>query len=73
MEQYGKEHGNDAVTPFVGVWIETITTLIFLQLSFVTPFVGVWIETSMPRLPFRLLIVTPFVGVWIETRPPPDK
>ena len=33
------------VTPFVGVWIETI----FLQLQhphdYVTPFVGVWIET----------------------------
>ena len=34
------------VTPFVGVWIETLmTSLIDLENS-VTPFVGVWIETD---------------------------
>ena len=33
------------VTPFVGVWIETLSR-IALRLAFtVTPFVGVWIET----------------------------
>ena len=37
------------VTPFVGVWIET---LILSRSSFtlkVTPFVGVWIETTSQR------------------------
>ena len=34
-----------AVTPFVGVWIETLDLLICLVKKYVTPFVGVWIET----------------------------
>ena len=55
------------VTPFVGVWIETILQAATLKGWQVTPFVGVWIETrcrpSMPKPP----PVTPFVGVWIET------
>ena len=33
------------VTPFVGVWIETVDASVSLQKSQVTPFVGVWIET----------------------------
>ena len=35
----------DAVTPFVGVWIETIDTRYVPFDIDVTPFVGVWIET----------------------------
>ena len=34
------------VTPFVGVWIETSTTMGRQRPRWVTPFVGVWIETS---------------------------
>ena len=33
------------VTPFVGVWIETVLRLVNVQTNPVTPFVGVWIET----------------------------
>ncbi len=33
------------VTPFVGVWIETIEPLWNRKKHIVTPFVGVWIET----------------------------
>ena len=35
----------NAVTPFVGVWIETLCNVDYLTPSSVTPFVGVWIET----------------------------
>ena len=33
------------VTPFVGVWIETLYPILLYSLENVTPFVGVWIET----------------------------
>ena len=35
-----------AVTPFVGVWIETPLSLDLTKVLLVTPFVGVWIETK---------------------------
>ena len=55
------------VTPFVGVWIETVDYVDNFVQMIVTPFVGVWIETfwAMPKGSRRR--VTPFVGVWIET------
>ena len=57
----------DFVTPFVGVWIETISfTKRFTPVS-VTPFVGVWIETYHILFLIGANEVTPFVGVWIET------
>ena len=56
-----------AVTPFVGVWIETQIMRSKISSSYVTPFVGVWIETYMPSGLQRDQQVTPFVGVWIET------
>ena len=34
------------VTPFVGVWIETVKNYGRKRKQSVTPFVGVWIETS---------------------------
>ena len=34
------------VTPYVGVWIETIGTSLMLRQEDVTPYVGVWIETT---------------------------
>ena len=34
-----------SVTPFVGVWIETLLGGLFGKSNTVTPFVGVWIET----------------------------
>ena len=33
------------VTPFVGVWIETLMRSRYVGVLTVTPFVGVWIET----------------------------
>ena len=38
-----------AVTPFVGVWIETLEPRQNLPLVRVTPFVGVWIETELMK------------------------
>ena len=35
------------VTPFVGVWIETLLIIKKIRHNRVTPFVGVWIETSI--------------------------
>ena len=35
------------VTPFVGVWIETLAQPSSNVISSVTPFVGVWIETPV--------------------------
>ena len=57
----------DAVTPFVGVWIETQVLAHFGIKPKVTPFVGVWIETCPSRYTQTASEVTPFVGVWIET------
>ena len=56
-----------AVTPFVGVWIETFLNLWTVEKEIVTPFVGVWIETGMFNHDTKKGEVTPFVGVWIET------
>ena len=55
------------VTPFVGVWIETLLTLRCFNAGNVTPFVGVWIETRTISVKQNQTTVTPFVGVWIET------
>ena len=38
---------NSFVTPFVGVWIETLFHFLPLNRDAVTPFVGVWIETVL--------------------------
>ena len=38
-------HSQDFVTPFVGVWIETLSGMYKSEGALVTPFVGVWIET----------------------------
>ena len=56
-----------AVTPFVGVWIETLPPCSVPSGASVTPFVGVWIETLKSMFAERPAEVTPFVGVWIET------
>ena len=56
-----------AVTPFVGVWIETKKLEADLLQANVTPFVGVWIETFAKGDVAMRETVTPFVGVWIET------
>ena len=42
--------GTTEVTPFVGVWIETVCLSVYLPLAIVTPFVGVWIETHRKPL-----------------------
>ena len=59
--------GECEVTPFVGVWIETLIESIVFLSYLVTPFVGVWIETYHDRRVEAIWKVTPFVGVWIET------
>ena len=56
-----------AVTPFVGVWIETPCEAKKRRATYVTPFVGVWIETLQKSQENVNKSVTPFVGVWIET------
>ena len=38
---------NSQVTPYVGVWIETMSMEVFPGCTIVTPYVGVWIETWM--------------------------
>ena len=58
------------VTPFVGVWIETMWSWQTWWKKQVTPFVGVWIETASLKSVRWKTTVTPFVGVWIETRSP---
>ena len=55
------------VTPFVGVWIETLLIELSGIANKVTPFVGVWIETPSIVTRTQRTGVTPFVGVWIET------
>ena len=56
-----------AVTPCMGVWIETGITKSEASVLQVTPCMGVWIETvSLSVLSLRQA-VTPCMGVWIET------
>ena len=55
------------VTPYVGVWIETIKASQELKTMTVTPYVGVWIETVIICIDSEFYHVTPYVGVWIET------
>ena len=38
-----------SVTPYVGVWIETLAETLKYTVTSVTPYVGVWIETSLAR------------------------
>ena len=40
------KQSNTVVTPCVGVWIETVVSLLPMKLIEVTPCVGVWIETG---------------------------
>ena len=65
----GNEGRHDGVTPYVGVWIETLTRFARHGRKTVTPYVGVWIETTLTAGALTLDTVTPYVGVWIETRP----
>ena len=55
------------VTPYVGVWIETIKEENQFVEPVVTPYVGVWIETPTCDCFQNHSQVTPYVGVWIET------
>ena len=59
-------HG-DFVTPYVGVWIETMKPTYWTYSHRVTPYVGVWIETGAIKAVRISCDVTPYVGVWIET------
>ena len=56
-----------AVTPCMGVWIETQKVCVYLCAWRVTPCMGVWIETGYTCLYPYPRKVTPCMGVWIET------
>ena len=56
-----------AVTPCMGVWIETSPRSPSWQPCTVTPCMGVWIETRRWRQTTWSWRVTPCMGVWIET------
>ena len=55
------------VAPYVGAWIETQKSDIFLHHHQVAPYVGAWIETSTTEGGARSCHVAPYVGAWIET------
>ena len=40
-----RQENTRKVTPYVGVWIETLIILFSYRQYYVTPYVGVWIET----------------------------
>ena len=55
------------VTPYVGVWIETLTVGLAGEIS---KSLLMWECGLKPAISFCLLVmyvVTPYVGVWIET------
>ena len=56
-----------AVTPCMGVWIETRKKWDDYESIVVTPCMGVWIETDHKSVIFKEVKVTPCMGVWIET------
>ena len=56
-----------AVTPCMGVWIETSKGDKSLAGNYVTPCMGVWIETKKLEADLLQANVTPCMGVWIET------
>ena len=62
-----QQKANRAVTPHVGVRIETLKNALKIKSVSVTPHVGVRIETSFDILQLRAAEVTPHVGVRIET------
>ena len=61
-----------AVTPCMGVWIETYQKETANNENQVTPCMGVWIETPSKAENKRETSVTPCMGVWIETDKPKD-
>ena len=56
-----------AVTPCMGVWIETLGEPQEKESELVTPCMGVWIETFGMAFGLSWSNVTPCMGVWIET------
>ena len=56
-----------AVTPCMGVWIETQRFHRWSTPRLVTPCMGVWIETWRIGGSANASPVTPCMGVWIET------
>ena len=69
LKQFGTDviEGDGIVTPYVGVWIETLCQSNVSMQPIVTPYVGVWIETIQRPKQIVYIQVTPYVGVWIET------
>ncbi len=56
-----------SVAPFTGVWIETVSVVMWKWPSWVAPFTGVWIEINLSGHLLLPAPVAPFTGVWIET------
>ena len=55
------------VAPYVGAWIETISSGGSKFVGSVAPYVGAWIETDKQVEEKHSLQVAPYVGAWIET------
>ena len=55
------------VAPYVGAWIETGASVMYLIFPYVAPYVGAWIETRRTGLMKTAFHVAPYVGAWIET------
>ena len=51
LERDQRDYLKGEVTPYAGVWIETITTSVFVTYALVTPYAGVWIETGIRAIP----------------------
>ena len=56
-----------SVAPYVGAWIETLSSLSTMARSCVAPYVGAWIETTVLNFIIFRRFVAPYVGAWIET------
>ena len=54
------------VAPLVGAWIESSTSVLAAQVTFVAPLVGAWIESPDGGQQVSKDTVAPLVGAWIE-------
>ena len=64
---YGRNHFWHLVAPYVGAWIETLSSTSGFDHTHVAPYVGAWIETLTIKFLSVRRSVAPYVGAWIET------
>ena len=57
----------EAVVPYIGTWIETLTISAVLIKDRVVPYIGTWIETYNVNIRYLHPVVVPYIGTWIET------